>query len=233
MHDRQEASGPQFRGDRPPEQEAVRTTIVGGRPPGSGQGIGNIPRGIEVLVKKASVDPQFRQVLLDRRAEAAGQIGLTLDPAEVMMLNAVPAEQLELIIARTTVPGKDRRAFLGTAAGAMLAALGLVATGCVPVTGIAPDPPPSPDGQGEEGQPQDETSGGPETTGEPPAEPSGGQPGPGEDPIPGDDGQDRIPVIEGIRPDRIPVPEGMRPDRIPVPEGIRPDRVPPPPEAEP
>ncbi|MCP4231568.1 MAG: hypothetical protein GY771_15670, partial [bacterium] len=41
------------------EREAVRTTIVGGRPPGSGKSNGSIPRGIEVLVKKASVDAVF------------------------------------------------------------------------------------------------------------------------------------------------------------------------------
>jgi hypothetical protein len=29
---------------------------------------GNIPRGIEVLVKKASVDPAFREALLDTRS---------------------------------------------------------------------------------------------------------------------------------------------------------------------
>jgi hypothetical protein len=40
---------PQFRADRPREQEAVRMTIVGGRPSGSGQPVGDIPRGIEVL----------------------------------------------------------------------------------------------------------------------------------------------------------------------------------------
>jgi len=39
----------------PTEQPAVRTTIVGGRPPGSGKGIGSVPRGIEVLVKKTAV----------------------------------------------------------------------------------------------------------------------------------------------------------------------------------
>ena len=46
------------------EQEAVRTTIVGGRPPGCGQPVGQIPRGIEVLVKKAAVDPEFKTLLL-------------------------------------------------------------------------------------------------------------------------------------------------------------------------
>lgn len=125
-------AGPQFRADRPLEQEAVRTTIVGGRPPGSGQPVGEIPRGIEVLVKKAAVDAEFKALLLSRRAAAAEAIGLTLQPAEAAMLAVAPAEQLEAIIARTSVPQEHRRAFLGWAAAAMLAALGALATakGC-------------------------------------------------------------------------------------------------------
>jgi hypothetical protein len=125
---------------RPIEQPAVRTTIVGGRPPGSGKGLGEIPRGIEVLVKKASVDPDFKRLLLETRAEAAKEIELTLDPAEVAMLNGVPAEQLEAIIARTTVSPMSRAAFLGRAAAVMLAALSGAAS-CVPLTGSRPDQP--------------------------------------------------------------------------------------------
>jgi len=37
------------------EQESVRTTIVGGRPPGSGKPMGGVLRGIEVLLKKAAI----------------------------------------------------------------------------------------------------------------------------------------------------------------------------------
>ena len=81
-------AGPQFRADLADEQTAVRTTIVGGRPPGSGQSVGPIPRGIEILVKKAAVDLEFKQVLLAKRADAAAEIGLELDPAEAMMLRA-------------------------------------------------------------------------------------------------------------------------------------------------
>jgi len=129
--------------ERPVEQPAVRTTIVGGRPPGAGKGVGEIPRGIEVLVKKASVDAGFRKVLLEKRAEAAREIALELDPAEVMMLNAVPAAQLEGIIARTTVSPGKKLAFLGRAAAVMLAALG-TGIGCdqgIKVTGSRPNPP--------------------------------------------------------------------------------------------
>ncbi|MFW5692750.1 MAG: hypothetical protein ACOCWL_00905 [Thermoguttaceae bacterium] len=148
MSDSQRFSGPQFRADEAEEHEAVRTTIVGGRPPGSGQPVGPIPRGVEVLIKKASVDAGFRSLLLERRAAAADEIGLRLDPAEALMLAAAPAAQLEAIIDRTTVPQEHRRAFLGKAATAMLAAVGLSAAGCPPVTlGVRPDgPPPAPAG---------------------------------------------------------------------------------------
>src|SRR5512137_1306017 len=102
----------------PRDQEfpAVRTTIVGGRPPGSGQPLGAIPRGVEVLVKKASVDAAFRAVLLARRSAAAGEIGLALTPDEAMMLDIVPAAQLEAIISRTKVDPSKAPAFLGKAA---------------------------------------------------------------------------------------------------------------------
>ena len=148
MNDRKDNAGAQFHADRPTEQEAVRTTIVGGRPPGSGQGLSGVPRGIEVLLKKASVDPTFKDLLLARRAEAAEVIGLKLDPVEANMLQTAPASQLEAIIAQTHVPDVYRRAFLGAAAGAMLAVL---TGGCKPdpdpppvVKGILPGPPPPP-----------------------------------------------------------------------------------------
>jgi hypothetical protein len=105
------------------------------------QNSGSIPRGIEVLVKKASVDPGFKAILLERRAAAAAEIGLALEPAEALMLDAVPAGQLEAIIARIVVPEEHRRAFLGKAAAAMLATMGLVmSTGCP--AGVSPDRPP-------------------------------------------------------------------------------------------
>jgi len=125
---------------KPPEREAVRTTIVGARPPGSGKSPSKIPRGIEVLVKKASVDAKFRELLMQKRAEASREIGLKLEPAEQAILNGVPAGQLEAIIARTKVSRKSRAVFLGKAAAVMLAALGTatVATGCG-VKGIRPE----------------------------------------------------------------------------------------------
>jgi len=99
-----------------------------------------------VLVKKASVDPAFRAVLLQQRSQAAAEIGLDLGDAESMMLNSVPEKQLEAIIAQTRVPQEHRRAFLGKAAGAMLAATGatgaaLAGIGMPAPTGIRPDLP--------------------------------------------------------------------------------------------
>lgn len=134
-------SGPQFRGDRPAEQDAVRTMIVGG------QKLAPIPRGIEVLLRKASVDAAFKELLLRERGGAAEAIGLKLESGEAMMLTAATAEQLEAVIARTVVPQEHRRAFLGQAASVMLATLGTmmsITSGCEEETkGIRPDRPPT------------------------------------------------------------------------------------------
>jgi hypothetical protein len=110
--------------ERESEAEAVRTTIVGGRPPGSGRSNVPVPRGIEVLVKKAAVDAEFRELLLTRRGSAADSIELELDPAECAILNVIPREQLARIVDQTEVGTELRPAFLGRAAAVMLAALG-------------------------------------------------------------------------------------------------------------
>lgn len=201
--------------DRPDERPAVRTTIVGGRPPGSGKDIGDIPRGIEVLVSKASVDADFKALLLDQRAKAADTIGLDLNPAEAMMLDAIPAAQLEAVVARTKVSEGNRRAFLGSAAAVMLAALGVTGCdSCIPVTGIAPDRPK------------------PKPKPEPPPTTKGIRPDklPVTDGIRPDPPEPKVQVVTGIAPDLPkpkappPAPTGIRPDRPPVSRGVRPDR---------
>ncbi len=96
----------------------IEPTIVGGRTSG-------IPRGIEVLIKKASVDPEFRTVLIEKRAKAAAEIELELSAAEAAMLKAIPGVQIQKIIENTTIPDEHRRAFLGKVAAAMLALIGL------------------------------------------------------------------------------------------------------------
>lgn len=236
MSDSHRISGPQFRADKAVEHEAVRTTIVGGRPPGSGQPVGAIPRGVEVLIKKAAVDPEFRAALLTRRAAAADQIGLRLDPAEAAMLAAAPGEQLEAIIDRTTVPQEHRRAFLGKAAAAMLAALGFSQAACNPVApaGIAPEPPPSTGVEPDLPPPRPAVNDEPASSGnEPSAVPgaSSGTEAPREagEPLPSAEPPD--PVIRGIRPDLPAEPAGTEgpastPPPPPAPTGIRPDLPP-------
>jgi acyl carrier protein len=86
-----------------------------------------LPQGIEVLVRKAAVDESFRARLLAARAAAATDIGLELTAAEAAMLAVVPESQLDAIVARVDVPVEHRRAFLGQAAAAMLAALAAMA----------------------------------------------------------------------------------------------------------
>lgn len=82
-----------------------------------------IPRGIEVLIKKASVDPEFRQLLVDKRSEAAKEIDLDLSQVEVKIISDIPREQLEKIIDNTKVPPEHRPVFLGKAGKLMLAAI--------------------------------------------------------------------------------------------------------------
>ena len=83
-----------------------------------------IPRGIEILIKKASVDAEFRTLLMRVRSKAAGEIGLELDVSEAIMLDAAPEAQLAAIIASTRVDPSKKAAFLGKAAAVMLVALG-------------------------------------------------------------------------------------------------------------
>ena len=108
---------------RPPEQPAVRTTIVGGRPPGSGRSSEKAPRGIEVLIKKAAVDRTFKALLLKKRDAAAKAIGLALSRSEAAVLRSITSAQLAAMIRQTTVRPDLKPVFRGAAAALMLAAL--------------------------------------------------------------------------------------------------------------
>jgi hypothetical protein len=121
------------------QEDRPRRTIVGGRPRKHRRVGAGIPRGIEVLIKKASLDSAFCRLLLDQRAAAAREIGLDLTPAETAILGSVPDAQLQATIANTRVPDAQRRAFLGMLGAAMLAA---VVAGCTPPTPEATDTPP-------------------------------------------------------------------------------------------
>ncbi len=103
----------------------IQTTVVGGRPVTEDRRRLGVPRGIEVLIAKASVDQEFRGILLERRAEAADEIGLSLSRSEAATLNAIPRSHMEQIINRTRIPDEHRRVFLGKLAAAMLAVMSL------------------------------------------------------------------------------------------------------------
>lgn len=107
------------------------------------QNIGSIPVGIDVLIKKASIDPEFRQILLEKRGEAACEIGLELTETEQKMLSSISLEQLEKIIDNTKVKPENRNIFRGKAVKLMLAAAaGLVVVSMLSVkssAGISPD----------------------------------------------------------------------------------------------
>jgi len=74
-------------------------------------------------VKKASVDPEFRKILLEKRAESAGEIDLEMSQAEKDMLAGIPSEQLEKIIDNTKVAPEHRSVFLSSAGKLMLTVL--------------------------------------------------------------------------------------------------------------
>ncbi len=104
---------------------------------------GGTPYGIEILLKKAAVDPEFRELLLEKRSEAAKEIQLTLAPSEVAILTSIQDDQLRAIISKTKVLPKHRSTFLGSCAGQMLVAVGtVVALGVIllpPTAGISPE----------------------------------------------------------------------------------------------
>jgi hypothetical protein len=164
-----------FIGDSSKRDRMAEPTIVGGRPLANGRPQRSIPRGIEVLVKKASVDPAFRELVLEKRASAVSEIGLDLSAAEIAILNSLPRAQIEQIIDNTTVPDEHRRVFLGKMAAAMLAAVGLGPSGCMTNFGMRPEAPdfdkgkfaapgipwgPAPPGDPKASSPRNQNSGG-------------------------------------------------------------------------
>ena len=102
------------------EEQSTRRTVQSG-----GNSTGRIPRGMEVLVKKAVVDPAFRSRLLEKRSAVAAEIQLVLTPAEKTMLDSIPTAQLETIIAKTKVHSKLAPILLTGTAAVILAALGV------------------------------------------------------------------------------------------------------------
>jgi hypothetical protein len=113
-------------------------TIVGGRPEKGDGPVGGVARGIDVLLLKGSVDPEFRELLGRDWRAAAAEIELELAESECAILASIPGDVLAEMTARMRVPKSHRRVFLGKTAAAMLViAAGLGSPACAP-------PPPRP-----------------------------------------------------------------------------------------
>jgi hypothetical protein len=87
-----------------------RRTIVGGRSR-SDRLIGDFPRGIEILVKKASVDSVFKQLLLRDPLNAARSIMLDLKPVEINILTNTSISVLQSMISNIRVPKQHIKTF--------------------------------------------------------------------------------------------------------------------------
>jgi len=122
-------------------------TIVGGRSADS-KPAANSPRGIEILLKKASVDGDFANVLLESPEEAARLISLDLHDSERRILLNTPSSTLQTMIRHTTVKRQQLSAFKTMSAALMLAAVLAVSSlgsacdsGSTPSKGISADDP--------------------------------------------------------------------------------------------
>jgi len=120
-------------------------TIVGGRS-ADNKPTANSPRGIEILLKKASVDEDFARVLLQSPEEAARLICLELQDSERSILLSTPRSTLQTMIRHTRVMRRQLSAFKTMSAALMLAAV--VAVSSLPSAcesasskGISPDDP--------------------------------------------------------------------------------------------
>lgn len=222
----------------------VKTTIVGGQPPGNERAPGGIPVGVEELLSMAAVEPEFAQALMERPEETIQASGVALTESEQAILKSVGPGNLAAMIdgVRGVMPDEQRRDFLGRSAAAVLLLAsgvgsgaaacdwGMKATGSRPdpvehkypaPTGARPDPPNPPPA------PKPDMYRGPIETGsrpDPPPAPeavTGSRPDEPEEKPPRkpDAGRKRPQPTRGIRPDR-PKP----PQRPPLSRGTRPDK---------
>jgi len=99
----------------------------------------DIPRGLEILVKRAAIDTSFRAELLKKREKIAEELKIPLDASEIAMLACIPSEHLEKMIQATEVPPAQHKLLAKGTAAAMLALLAQLTF--APVPGRAEAPP--------------------------------------------------------------------------------------------
>lgn len=125
---------------------SVRTTIVGGQPPGNARPLGEVPIGMERLLGLAAVDDRLAAELERDPRSLAEECGITLEPTELSVLAATPPGALRGMLdgIRTGLAEPARREFMKRAsvlAVALFATGGAAAGGCKKTT---PDPSPAP-----------------------------------------------------------------------------------------
>ncbi|MHC4661991.1 MAG: hypothetical protein ACYS8W_09920 [Planctomycetota bacterium] len=118
------------------KKQAVKTTIVGGQPPGNERPLQKVPVGIEQLLAMAAVDNEFAAALMNDHESATAASGVELTQTEKGILSSIPAPALKQMIGnvRGRIPAKERRAFLKKSAAALLA---LVSGGILTTAGLA------------------------------------------------------------------------------------------------
>ncbi|GAB4284088.1 MAG: hypothetical protein Kow0029_30520 [Candidatus Rifleibacteriota bacterium] len=113
-------------------------TIVGGRPQTAKNQRTDIPRGLELLIKKASADDSFKNELLIKKEKLIDELNLALDISEKAMLAAVPTEHLRKMIEATELPQSQKKALAKVSTAAMVALVAQLAF--APVAGKADTP---------------------------------------------------------------------------------------------
>jgi hypothetical protein len=209
------------------EKRAVKTTIVGGQPPGNERPLPPIPVGIEEILGMAAVNDDFAKALYANRDSAVSASGVELTATERGILAAIDAASLRQMVGNVdgVFPNRERRAFLARSAAALLVLAGGGAAAAAVAacsdskkkSGVHPTGPEPADAEAAAALPPD--------AGDAPADaalpddaaplPPDARPRPPE-----------VPQTRGISPDR-PKPAGARPDRPRPTKGIRPDRPPP------
>jgi hypothetical protein len=97
-------------------------TIVGGRS-NSDTNHDLFPRGIEILIKKASCDRKFKKKLLKDPLKAADILSLELNENEKKIITETSKSLLKSMIKKTNIKKRHENAFMTKSASVMLSAL--------------------------------------------------------------------------------------------------------------
>ena len=107
-------------------------------------GLHDHPRGIEILLKKAQADSDFRKRFLVNPVSAAGSIELDLSDAERSVLSHTPRSTLETMIENTSIPERFvpifRRASVATSLVALTACSVIMPLAAVASAGMEESP---------------------------------------------------------------------------------------------